>query len=99
MNQSRRLLAAALVAAALCADRTVTAAPLLRPEAVQLAQRLVNRLSVSFRRVAPVTRFFADRQAGPDIAAVGRSPGRLDAPHVRLPVSPFQFRLPPPAAA
>jgi len=99
MNQSRRLLAAALVAAALCADRTVTAAPLLRPEAVQLAQRLVNRLSVGFRRVTPVTRFFADRQAGPDMAAVSRASSQLDVPHIRLPISPFQFRLPPPVAA
>jgi len=99
MRPARCLVAATLVAAALCADRTVSAAPSLRPEPVQLAQRLVNRLSVSFRRVAPVARFFADRQAGPAIAAVDRSPSRLDIPHIRLPISPFQFRLPPPAAA
>ncbi len=99
MRTARCLVAATLVAVALCADRTVAAAPALRPEAVQLAQRLVNRLSVSFRRVAPVARFFADRQAGPAVVVVDRSVSLLDVPHVRLPISPFQFRLPPPIAA
>jgi hypothetical protein len=99
MRPARCLVAATLVAAALCADRTMAAAPSMRPEAVQLAQRLVNRLSVSFRRVAPVARFIADRQAGPAVAAVDRSASLLDVPHIRLPISPFQFRLPPPTAA
>ena len=71
----------------------------MRPEAVQLAQRLVNRLSVSFRRVAPVARFIADRQASPVVAAIDWSANLQDNPHIRLPISPFQFRLPPPVAA
>ena len=97
MRQARCLLAATLVAAALCADRTISAAPSLGPQPVQLAQRLVNRLSISFRRVAPVARFFADRQAGPALASIDSSPSLRATAPARQQISPFQFRLPPPA--
>jgi hypothetical protein len=97
MRQARCLIVATLVAAALCADRSVAAAPSIRPETVPLAQRLVNRLSVSFKRVAPVARFFAEQQAGPALAVVNRSPSLSLTLPARQPVSPFQFRLPPPA--
>ena len=76
----------------------MAAAPALRPEVVQLTERLVNRLSVSFSRVVSTVRIFAERQPGDAFAANRSLPTSWVAPAHPQPISPFQFRLPPPAA-
>ena len=88
------------VTTALCADRAAVAGPaarVARPQVSELASRLVSRLSQSFRRVvasalsAPLRR-----------AAAGRTRQQRLCPAVAVvphrPLSPFQFRLPPPTA-
>ena len=97
MRRSRHVLAAVVVATALCADRATAAAPAARPQVGQLARTVASKLSASFRRVVPTIRFVEDRRAG-----VFSSPADMRT-EVRTPVvhatqgSPFQFRLPPPA--
>ena len=87
-----------LVATALCADRVVVSAPALRPDATAAARTLVGRLTVSFRRSVSVARVYQDR-CDQDRAVV--TPVVLTGPAVvrPFPLSPFQFRLPPPARA
>jgi hypothetical protein len=98
MRRARYLLVATLLATAVCADRAMAATPALRPEVTELAERFVNRLSVSFRRVVPAIRMVAERQQG-GVFAAGRSlPLSWTEPVHPQPVSPFQFRLPPPTA-
>jgi len=75
----------------------MAAAPALRPEVVQLAERLVSRLSVSFSRVVSTVRIFTERQQGDAFAANRSLPMSWIAPAHPQPISPFQFRLPPPA--
>jgi hypothetical protein len=53
MRCRRNIIAITLVAAALCADRAVVAAPILRPQMTNVASRLVSRLSARFQRVTP----------------------------------------------
>lgn len=89
-----------VVTAALCADQVVVAAPMARPEPAEfgsIAQRLVGRLAENFRNVIPATRCWATRSTVsqnplPDPICVA-SPL---ASH--RPISPCQFRLPPPVA-
>jgi hypothetical protein len=64
MRRSRHVLAAVVVATALCADRVATAAPQARPQVSQLARAVANKLSASFRRVVPSIRFVEDRRLG-----------------------------------
>ena len=94
-----------VVTTALCADQIVTAAPAPRPQAaardsmppvVQLAGRLVNRLSESFCRVVPRSLPGGARQPGlmaPEAPAPRTDQSLAVVPP---PLSPFQFRLPPP---
>jgi hypothetical protein len=105
MNRTRHVLAIALVATALCADRTIAAAPGLgeRPQnggGSSVAGRLVSRLSVSFRRVVSVTRVYEARQER-DISAEAGTPAQLlPNPTVALfsvRISPHLLRLPPPS--
>jgi hypothetical protein len=96
-----------VVATALCADHVAAAAPIVCapvaardsvPPVVQLAGRLVDRLSRSFRRTVP--RGAPDEARRPD-AAVTSGPSRPADQSLSVappPTSPFQFRLPPPAA-
>lgn len=103
MGRTRHILAVTLVATALCADRAV-AATAAAPEAaarptsgmMEMAGRLVSRLSSNFRRVVATVRIYEPRsqQAAPSFErAIPES-----APIVQLPISPNQFRLPPPTA-
>jgi hypothetical protein len=98
MRRARYLLVATLLVTAVCADRAATAAPALRPEVGQLAERLVNRLSASFSRAVSAVRIVAERQQGRAFAANRSLPTTWIAPAHPQPVSPFQFRLPPPIA-
>jgi hypothetical protein len=103
MRATRQVLAVVVVTTALCADRAAAAAPLAGPEAVQVtglnfAGRLVSRLSQTFRRVIPNSAPLEARQPRP---AAPAHPERLadQSLHVQPPpISPFQFRLPPPVA-
>jgi hypothetical protein len=61
MKRSRQVVAIALVAAALCADRAVAAAPAIRPQVGSVAGRLVSKLSVTFRRVVPAACVYQTR--------------------------------------
>jgi hypothetical protein len=89
---------ATLLVTAVCADRAAAAAPALRPEVGQLAERLVNRLSASFSRVVPSVKMVAERQQDGVFAANRSLPASWSAPAHPQAVSPFQFRLPPPIA-
>ena len=94
-RQARQVLLALAVTTALCADHVSAASPTLRPQVAQLAGRIVNKLSNSFRRVVTVELpvHVRDRSgAARSTAAV--LAGAEDVAH--RPVSPFQFRLPPP---
>lgn len=105
MRRSRQILAVLVVATALCAERSFAlssvrptgAAP--TPVASSLAGRLLDRLSSGLKG--------AVRVRLPDSP---QSPERVRTPMVAVPadqtfdrdhisVTPFRFRLPPPAAA
>ena len=97
-RKQRQVLAVLAVTTALCADHVATAAPVLRPQVGHLAGRIVNRLTQSFgravadaARVLPRQRVLTARPAPRDSVA----PTVAVAP-VPQPLSPFQFRLPPP---
>jgi hypothetical protein len=85
-----------MLATTLCADRAIAAAPVLQPEVSQLAERLVSRLSVSFGRTAPAIHLFVQRRRGVAKVSARPVPPAAIAPAVHQPLSPFQFRLPPP---
>jgi hypothetical protein len=98
MKQTRQVVAIALVAAALCADRAVASATTVRPQATSAAGRLVARLSTRFQRVVPAVRVYETRRDGLV---------RMDAPAIpshatpAFPassgLSPLLLNLPPPA--
>ena len=98
MKQTRQVVAIALVAAALCADRAVAAAPTVRPQVASAAGRLVARLSNRFQRVVPAIRVYELRRDG----VVGNSSLRLPSHAIAgIPglseLSPLLLNLPPPA--
>ena len=96
MNRSRHILAVLAVTAALCADQLASATPVPKTPVVEIAARLVLRLSQSFPQTVA-------RDVRPEIR-----PQRFEATPVIPPTSaaeaiiahqttsPFQFRLPPP---
>jgi hypothetical protein len=86
------------VTTALCADRATAAAPTPRPHASHLAGRIVDRLTRSFGQSAITAQVMPRQRAlnGRTIAAPPAAPAAVSAPS-HLPLSPFQFRLPPPA--
>jgi len=96
-SRSQKVLAVAFLATALCADRAITAAPAFQPQTTSgtLAGRLVSRLSVNLRRTIPAARVYQTRREGIAQQTAFVAP----APAIILPIalSPFQFRLPPPA--
>lgn len=97
MSKTRHILAVVAVTTALCADGAVSAAPVARPQVAEMAARLVDRLSKPFRQSvssvvhAPARQEYADAQP--------QRPQSTPAPvlAVHCDLSPFQFRLPPPA--
>jgi hypothetical protein len=104
MNRARQVLAIALVATALCADRTFAAAPELRERpqngGSSVAGRLVSRLSVSFRQVVAVARVYEARQepdASPEAGTLARCSGDPSVALFSTRISPLLLRLPPPA--
>ncbi|MGD0138964.1 MAG: hypothetical protein ABSD28_08815 [Tepidisphaeraceae bacterium] len=98
MKNARHVIAVTLMATAICADRSLSAAP-AEPQASHFAGRIIQRLSVNLRRVVPATCLYQPRRFGLPPAQILHP--RLDALVVDLfpPLfSPFQFRLPPPIA-
>jgi len=86
------------VTTALCADHVASAAPTLCPDVGTLAGRIVTRLTQSFGRTVAGANQVLSRQRSPSgranvVASV--APVSDSAPAHR-PLSPFQFRLPPP---
>ena len=98
MKNARHVIAVTLMATAICADRSLSAAP-TEPQASHFAGRIIQRLSVNLRRVVPATCLYQPRRFGLPPAQILHP--RLDALAVDLIpplLSPFQFRLPPPCA-
>jgi hypothetical protein len=96
-RRTRQVLLALTVTTALCADQVAVAAPTMRPQVANLAGQIVNRLSRSFRQAVTVelpvhARRRESQPSRPGLSVVAPI---ADLPH--RPVSPFQFRLPPPA--
>src|SRR4051812_32009482 len=109
MTRARRhAIAVVLVATALCADRsTVSAAPAGSPhqpssasQTSSLAARFVSRISAGFRRAVPGVQIIyqarEDHVAQPPSAVAFVRTQPSIALHGQPPLSPFQFRLPPP---
>jgi hypothetical protein len=96
MKRTRQVLAIALVATALCADRAVASAPSLRPQVSSAAGKLVTRLSVSFKRVVPAVRVYENRRDGA-VSQANDFPVRDLPVAVSARLSPLLLRLPPPA--
>jgi hypothetical protein len=95
-QRTRKVLLALTVTTALCADQVAVAAPTMRPQVVELAGRIVNRLTRSFRQSVTVEMPVHARQRPGEPSRVEPSVvPQSEVPH--RPISPFQFRLPPPA--
>lgn len=100
-RSSRNILALTVVALALCSDGTpaAVAGSTHKPHHDTLAGQIVRKLQVSFRRVVPQVQPppVAVFKPAPAIATpLAADAGTRVAP---LPLSPFQFRLPPPPLA
>jgi hypothetical protein len=103
MRRTRQVLAIVVVATALFADRGM-AAPTMRPDpapraAGSLAGRFIDRLSRGFSRSVPVVLPRQARRAVLAVLPVRPSSGDQSFGLSHRPVSPFQFRLPPPPVA
>ena len=96
-RRARQVLLALTVTTALCADQVAVAAPSARPQVASLAGRIVSRLSRSFRQTVTVEMplHARGRPSAASQAAVVPVDPAVDVGH--RPLSPFQFRLPPPA--
>ena len=87
------------VTTALCADQVSASAPVLRPQTASLAGRIVSRLTQSFGRTVADASQVQPRHRSLARPAAERPPvtrASVPAP-AHQPLSPFQFRLPPPA--
>src|SRR5262245_5039944 len=97
MRRTRQLIAVALVATALCADRAVAAAPEVRVEG-SIASRIVSRITTGLRRAVSSVRIYEPRQETSALRPLAVS--RIDNVAVVVvhpTLSPFESRLPPPA--
>jgi hypothetical protein len=98
-STTKRILAVMVVTTALCADQAAMASIAPCPQSVEIAQlasRLVSRLARNFQGTLPaVIRQPLRQQIGAD-----RSTPCFSVAHAvavaHTPLSPFQFRLPPP---
>ena len=95
LRATRQVLAVVAVTTALCADQVVQAAPVARTQTIELAGRLVMHLARRLRRVVAAIRPWQERLRG--ILQL-RRPALMPALAfvAPRPISPFQFRLPPP---
>jgi hypothetical protein len=96
LRATRQVLAVVAVTTALCADRMIQTAPASRTPVSEMASRLVMRLAQRLRRMVAAISPWQVRE---------RTAGRVHRPVFVLSpafvaprqISPFQFRLPPPA--
>src|SRR5262245_50752207 len=96
MKRTRQLIAVALVATALCADRAVAAAPEVQVEG-SIASRIASRITTGLRRAVSSIRIYEPRQETSSFRPLAAS--RIDTREiivVRPQLSPFESRLPPP---
>ena len=96
MRATRQVLAVVAVTTALCADRVVgQSAHTSRTPVAEMAGRLVMRLAHRLRRVVAAMTPWQVRQRG---ATQARRPALAPVPVfvTPRPITPFQFRLPPP---
>ena len=85
MRRTRQVIAVMVVATALCADRSVSAAPVLRPQSQGFARTFASKLTTSLRRAVASTRVESVRTNEIGLANV-EIPGEALAPGVRLEV-------------
>jgi hypothetical protein len=97
MRNARHVIAVTLVATAICADRMAIAAPMQVPVA-QIAGRLIHRLTTRFARVVPAARLYQPRREGARCPQRESAIASSRAVPLRVSLSAFQFRLPPPTA-
>jgi hypothetical protein len=84
-----------VMSAALCADRVAAASPQhARPQPASVASRVMDRLSLSLRRVVPSIKVIETRREGVTVEPRVATPAPVLV--AQRPISPFQFRLPPP---
>ena len=95
-RKTRQVLLALTVTTALCADQVAVAAPTLRPQVAELAGRIVTRLTRSFSESVTVDLPVHARRRETQPSRPGPSAVIAADDAVHRPVSPFQFRLPPP---
>ena len=98
MKNARHVIAVTLMATAICADRGLPSRA-AEPEQARFATRLMERLCVNLRQSVRTARICQPRRFGLHPVEV-LSP-RIDGLSVTIgqpPLSPFQFRLPPPIA-
>jgi hypothetical protein len=95
MKALRRVVAITLVSAAICADRQAFAPSETRAEPAGPERTLVARLSVSFSRTVPSVRFLEVRR-DQDCTTIETMAAPRQPMTLRIPISPLQFRLPPP---
>jgi hypothetical protein len=94
-HRHQKLIAVVMVTAALCADSAVLAAPSIRPAVGQIASRFVDRLTRKLGHAVQGVKLHQDRsESDQPTTLVIAAP--VDRPAAHQPVTPFQFRLPPP---
>ncbi len=95
MRRTKHVIAVMVVATALCADRSLSAAPQTVSQSSGLARTFATKLTSSLRRtVAPMKMLSARSDEKQRVLPL---PIRDAASGVRVEMSPAQFRLPPPA--
>lgn len=94
-HRHQKLMAVVMVTAALCADTAILAAPSVKPAMGQIAARFVDRLTRKLGHAVQGVKLHQDRSIS-DHPAMLLVAVPAEAPAVHQPVSPFQFRLPPP---
>src|SRR3954453_19344556 len=96
-KNQRHLVAITIVAAALCADRAIAAAPNLATPVSNATRAFGQRLTGSLRRTISTVRLQEVRREG-EIAAPSMTQIPESAPLIHTSEgTPFRFRLPPPA--
>jgi hypothetical protein len=97
MNRSRHILAVLAVTAALCADQLASATPVPKTPVIEIAARLVVRLSESFPKTVARDIRPEIRPHCFEITPTATATPIAEAIIAHQTASPFQFRLPPPS--
>ena len=94
-HRSQKLVAVVMVTAALCADRAIAAAPAARLESARPTASFITRLTRNLGRTVQAVKLHQDRSESERPTPL-RALAPVELPPVHRPVSPFEFRLPPP---